>query len=117
MGIPKHDKEGRVISLEYDDFNLVTVYTPNSGDQLLRLDYRVSEWDRDFQEYVKDIEQQTKKPVIVAGDLNVAHNPIDVYDPKHKEFTAAYTEEERKSFQRFLDLGFVDTYRQLYPDK
>lgn len=117
FGIPKHSQEGRVVTAEFDKFNLVAVYVPNAGvDGLKRLNYRVKEWDADFQKYLKDLETRTKNPVILTGDLNVAHNEIDIFGPKGKERRAGFTVEERTSFGGFLDKSeFVDTFRHLYP--
>lgn len=117
FGVAKHAQEGRVVTAEFDQFNLVAVYVPNAGvDGLKRLNYRVGEWDVDFQKYLKDLEVNSKKPVILTGDLNVAHNDIDIFGPKGKERRAGFTIEERTSFGNFLDKqGFVDTFRHLYP--
>lgn len=118
FGIQKHANEGRVTTAEFDKFILVAVYVPNSGvDGLNRLSYRVNEWDKDFMGYLKDLEVKNNKPVILCGDLNVAHHEIDIFGPKGKEKRAGFTPEERKSFGNFLDQqGFVDTYRQLNPN-
>lgn len=120
LGIEKHDQEGRVITAEFQEYFLVTVYTPNSQNhdenkRPKRLDYRTLEWDRDFLAHVKDLE--TKKPVILCGDLNVAHQEIDLANPKTNRKNAGFTDEERASFSRLLDAGFVDTFRLLYPDE
>ena len=117
FGVPKHASEGRVVTVEFDKFDLVAVYVPNAGvDGLKRLDYRVKEWDVDFQRYLKDTETQSKKPVIVCGDLNVAHQEIDIFGPKGKERRAGFTVEERTSFGNFLkNAEFIDTFRHKYP--
>ncbi len=115
MGIEEHDKEGRVICAEYEDFYLVNVYTPNSGSELLRLEYR-SQWDIAFYEYIKELE--SRKPVIVCGDLNVAHKAIDLKNAKaNYNKSAGYMQEEIDGMDRYLNGGFVDTYRHFYPDK
>ena len=109
IGIEEHDQEGRVISLEFKKYFLVTVYTPNSKRELLRLDYR-QKWDADFLSFIKDLEQ--KKPVIFCGDLNVAHNEIDLKNPKTNRRNPGFTDEERSSFNNILDAGFLDTFRE-----
>ncbi len=109
-----HDKEGRVITLEYDKFYLVSVYVPNAGEGLKRLNYRVNEWDKAFFEYLNKLKQ--KKDIIICGDLNVAHQEIDIFDPKSKKKSAGFTIEERESFSKFLEFGYVDTFRTLNPD-
>jgi exodeoxyribonuclease III len=114
MGIEMHDKEGRVICLEYDDFYLVNVYTPNSKRELARLDYRVK-WENDFREYL--IKLDSTKPVILCGDLNVAHKEIDLKNPKTNTKNAGFTVEEREQMTLLLDSGFIDSYRYLYPEK
>ena len=114
IDIPEHDTEGRVITLEYPDFYLVTVYVPNSQDDLRRLGYRVT-WEDDFRAYLKGLDE--KKPVIVCGDLNVAHKEIDLKNPKSNRKNAGFTDEERGKFQELLDAGFVDTFRHFYPDQ
>ena len=114
IGIEEHDHEGRVITLEMPDFYLVTVYTPNSQDGLKRLDYRMT-WERDFQDYLHQID--TKKPVIVCGDMNVAHKEIDIKNPQSNHHNAGFTDEEREQFTRMLDSGFVDTFRHFYPNQ
>ncbi len=114
MGIEMHDKEGRVICLEYDDFYLVNVYTPNSKRELSRLDYRVK-WENDFREYL--IKLDSTKPVILCGDLNVAHKEIDLKNPKTNTKNAGFTVEEREQMTLLLDSGFIDSYRYLYPEK
>ena len=114
IGIDMHDHEGRVITLEMEDFFLVTCYTPNSQDGLRRLDYRM-QWEDDFRAYIKGLDQ--KKPVIVCGDLNVAHHEIDLKNPKTNRKNAGFTDEERKKFSLFLKEGFIDTFRFFYPDQ
>jgi exodeoxyribonuclease-3 len=114
IGIEEHDHEGRVITLEMPDFYLVTVYTPNSQDGLKRLDYRMT-WERDFQNYLKELD--AKKPVIVCGDMNVAHKEIDIKNPQSNHHNAGFTDEEREQFTRLLDSGFIDTFRHFYPDQ
>lgn len=114
LGIDLHDHEGRVITVEYDDFYLVTAYVPNSQDELRRLDYRM-QWDRDLLAYLKGLEQ--RKPVLLCGDLNVAHREIDLKNPKSNRRNAGFTDEERAGFQSMLDAGFVDTFRHFYPDQ
>lgn len=113
IGISEHDNEGRVITAEYDDFYLVTVYTPNSKQALERLDYRMV-WEDVFRKYLKELEE--KKPVIVCGDLNVAHKEIDLKNPKANRRNAGFTDEERNKMSELLEAGFVDTYRHFYPD-
>lgn len=114
IGIEEHDQEGRVITLEYESFYLVTVYTPNSKSELERLDYRMV-WEDDFRDYLKGLE--TKKPVVVCGDLNVAHKEIDLKNPKTNQRSAGFTIEERNKMTALIDAGFVDTFRYFYPDK
>lgn len=114
IGIEEHDQEGRVITLEYDNFYLITVYTPNSQDGLKRLDYRMK-WEEDFLAYLKKLEE--KKPVIFCGDLNVAHKEIDLKNPKTNRKNAGFTEEERACMTRLQEQGFVDTFRHFYPDR
>ena len=114
IGIDEHDHEGRVITLEMDTFYLVCVYTPNSQDQLRRLDYRMH-WEDDFQSYIKSLD--VKKPVIVCGDMNVAHNEIDIKNPKTNRMNAGFTDQEREKFTTFLGRGFVDTFRRLHPEQ
>lgn len=114
IGIDEHDHEGRVITLEMDDFFLVTVYTPNSQDGLRRLDYRMK-WEDDFLSYLKRLDQ--KKPVVFCGDLNVAHNEIDLKNPKTNRRNAGFTDEERGKFTTLLENGFTDTFRFFYPDQ
>lgn len=112
IGIEEHDHEGRVITLETEKFYLVTVYTPNSQDGLRRLDYRMR-WEDDFLGYIKELDK--KKPVIVCGDLNVAHEEIDLKNPKTNRKNAGFTDEERGKFTTLLNNGFIDTFRTLYP--
>ncbi len=114
IGIEEHDQEGRVITLEYEDFYFITVYTPNSQNELARLDYRMH-WEEDFLAYLKKLEE--KKPVIFCGDLNVAHKEIDLKNPKSNRKNAGFTDEERQKFTELLDAGFIDTFRYFYPDQ
>lgn len=114
MGIEEHDHEGRIITLEYEDFYLVTVYTPNSQNELRRLDYRMT-WEEDFRKFLKDLD--AKKPVIVCGDMNVAHQEIDIKNPKTNRRNAGFTDEEREQFSNLLACGFTDTFRYKYPDE
>lgn len=114
MGIEEHDTEGRLITLEYDDFFLVTCYTPNSKQELLRLDYRMI-WEDNFRNYL--IELNKTKSVIVCGDLNVAHEEIDLKNPKTNRKNAGFTDEEREKMSILLDSGFTDTFRYFYPNK
>ena len=114
IGVDEHDHEGRVITLEMPDFYLVTVYTPNSQDGLKRLDYRMT-WERDFQDYLHKLDAM--KPVIVCGDMNVAHKEIDIKNPQANRRNAGFTDEEREQFTRLLDSGFIDTFRHFYPDQ
>jgi len=115
-GISKeeHDQEGRVITLEFSEFYMVTVYTPNSQNELARLPYRM-EWERDFLAYLKELE--TRKPVVFCGDLNVAHQEIDLKNPKTNRKNAGFTDEEREKFSQLLDAGFIDTFRYFYPEQ
>ena len=113
MGIEKHDHEGRVITLEYEQFYLVTVYTPNSQNELKRLDYRMT-WEEDFKKFLKQLD--TKKPVIVCGDMNVAHEEIDIKNPKTNRRNAGFTDEEREKMTELLADGFIDTFRYKYPE-
>lgn len=113
LGIEEHDQEGRVITLEFEDFYFVCVYTPNSGSELKRLDYRM-DWDDAFRAYVGELDE--KKPVVVCGDLNVAHNEIDLRNPETNRRSAGFTDEEREKFTMLLDSGFSDSFRLLYPD-
>lgn len=114
LGIDVHDHEGRVITLEMDNFYLVTVYTPNSQDELKRLDYRMT-WEDDFRNYLLELDK--KKPVLVCGDLNVAHKEIDLKNPKTNRMNAGFTDQEREKFQILLDAGFIDTFRYFYPEQ
>ena len=114
LGIEEHDEEGRVITLEFEDFYFITVYTPNSQNELARLDYRM-EWEDAFLAYIRKLDET--KPVIFCGDLNVAHKEIDLKNPKTNHFNAGFTDEERGKFGELLDAGFVDSFRFLYPDK
>ncbi len=114
IGMEEHDHEGRVITLEYEKFYFVTVYTPNSQNELARLDYRMK-WEDDFLAYIKTLEQT--KPVIYAGDLNVAHQEIDLKNPKTNRKNAGFTDEERAKFSKVLESGMIDTYRHFYPDQ
>lgn len=114
LGIDVHDYEGRVITLEMDNFYLVTVYTPNSQDGLKRLDYRMT-WEDDFRNYLLELDK--KKPVLVCGDLNVAHKEIDLKNPKTNRMNAGFTDQEREKFQILLDAGFIDTFRYFYPEQ
>ncbi|WP_302133601.1 exodeoxyribonuclease III [uncultured Veillonella sp.] len=113
IGIEEHDQEGRVITAEYDNFHLVTCYTPNSQRELARLEYRMT-WEDAFRAYL--LELDAKKPVILCGDLNVAHNEIDLKNPKTNRRNAGFTDEEREKMTELLDAGFTDTFRKLYPD-
>lgn len=112
MGIDEHDHEGRVITLEMDDFFLVCVYTPNSQDGLRRLDYRMR-WEDDFRRYLQGLD--SRKPVVVCGDMNVAHNEIDLKNPKTNRQNAGFTDEERNQMTALLEAGFADTFRHLHP--
>lgn len=115
LGIPKHDDEGRVITAEYEDFYLVNAYVPNSGKGLVRLKYRTEEWDCDFTDYLKKLD--AKKPVIMCGDLNVSHTPVDLKNPTtNRNKTAGYTDQEREGFSKLLGEGFLDSFRVLYPN-
>jgi exodeoxyribonuclease-3 len=114
MGIEEHDQEGRVITCEFEDFYFVTVYTPNSQAELARLSYRMK-WEDDFRGYLVGLDK--KKPVIVTGDLNVAHKEIDLKNPKTNRRNAGFTDEERGKFTDLLEAGFVDTFRHFYPDE
>lgn len=114
IGIEEHDQEGRVITLEYPGFYLVTVYTPNSQNELARLDYRM-QWETDFLAYLKGLEK--KKPVIFCGDLNVAHKEIDLKNPKTNRKNAGFTDEERQKFTELTQAGFLDTFRFFYPEQ
>ena len=114
IGIEEHDQEGRVITLEFAEFYLVTVYTPNSQSELARLDYRM-QWEDAFLSYLKGLEE--KKPIVFCGDLNVAHKEIDLKNPKTNQKNAGFTDEERGKFSTLLGQGFIDTYRYFYPDQ
>ena len=114
IDIDEHDHEGRVITLEMEDFYLVTVYTPNSQDGLRRLEYRMK-WEDDFQAYLHKLDE--KKPVIVCGDMNVAHQEIDLKNPKTNHKNAGFTDEEREKMTQLLSNGFIDTFRTLYPEQ
>ena len=114
LGIEEHDHEGRVITLEMPEFYLITVYTPNSQDGLKRLDYHMT-WEDAFRAYMQELDK--KKPVIVCGDLNVAHKEIDLKNPKTNRMNAGFTDQEREKFQTLLDAGFTDTFRYFYPDQ
>lgn len=113
IGIEEHDKEGRVITLEFDKFYFVTVYTPNSKSELERLEYRMK-WEDDFRDYLKSLD--LIKPVIVCGDLNVAHKEIDLKNPKNNRRNAGFTDEEREKFTELINAGFIDSFRYFYPD-
>ena len=113
IGIDEHDHEGRVITLEMENFYFVTVYVPNSQDELARLGYRMK-WEDDFRDYLMKLD--ASKPVIVCGDLNVAHREIDLKNPKTNRRNAGFTDEEREKFSRLLESGFTDTFRHFYPD-
>ena len=114
MGIKAHDTEGRMITLEYETFYLINVYTPNSKDELARLPYRM-EWEDDVRAYLKKLEQT--KPVVLCGDLNVAHEEIDLKNPKTNRKNAGFSDEERAKMTELLSAGFIDTFRYFYPDK
>ena len=114
IGIQEHDTEGRVITAEFEDRYVVTVYTPNSQEELKRLSYRM-QWEEDFLKYLKKLEE--KKPVIFCGDLNVAHKEIDLKNPKTNKKNAGFTQEERSCFDKVLESGFIDTFRYFYPDQ
>lgn len=114
IDIPEHDTEGRAITLEYEDFYLLCVYTPNAQRELARLSYRIS-WEDALREYIKKLD--AVKPVVYCGDLNVAHNEIDLKNPKTNHFSAGFSDEERGKFSELLASGFKDTFRELYPDK
>ncbi len=114
IGIEEHDQEGRVITLEYPDFYIITCYTPNSKRGLLRLDYR-QVWEDDFRDYLNELKKD--KPVILCGDLNVAHNEIDIKNPKSNKKNAGFTVEERGKMTELIDAGYIDTFRYFYPDK
>ncbi len=114
LGIEEHDQEGRVITLEFDEFFLVNVYTPNSQRKLARVEYRM-EWENDFRDHLNELDK--KKPVILCGDLNVAHKDIDVRNPQNKKENPGFSKQERDKFTELLDAGFIDIFRYLYPEK
>ena len=114
LGIEEHDQEGRVITLEFDDFFLVNVYTPNSQNKLARIDYRMK-WENDFRDHLNLLDE--KKPVILCGDLNVAHKEIDLKNPKTNKKSVGFSDQERAKMTELLDAGYVDSYRYLYPEK
>ena len=114
VGVPELDTEGRMITLEYPDFYMVTCYTPNAQDKLARIGHRLA-WDKAFREKLQELDQ--KKPVVICGDLNVAHQEIDLKNPKTNRGNAGFSDEERGSFSETLDAGFTDSFRYLYPDK
>jgi exodeoxyribonuclease-3 len=114
IGLEQHDHEGRVVTLEFDDFYLVDVYTPNAQTELARLSYRM-EWERDFMTYVCALDK--RKPVVICGDMNVAHNEIDLKNPASNHNNPGFTDKEREAFTRLLEAGFNDTYRTLHPDE
>lgn len=114
MGIEQHDQEGRLITLEYENFYFIGCYTPNSKDELARLSYRM-EWEDAFRAYIKHLDAQ--KPIVLCGDLNVAHQEIDLKNPKTNRGSAGFSDEERAKFSDLLNSGFIDTYRYLYPEK
>ena len=114
LGIEEHDQEGRVVTLEFEKFYFVNVYVPNSKEKLLRLDYRMK-WEDDFRDYLTNLKKE--KSVIVCGDLNVAHNEIDLKNPDTNHFSAGFSDEERNKFTELLNSGFIDTFRYLYEDK
>lgn len=114
IGMEKHDSEGRVITAEFDEFYLITCYTPNSQNELARLGYRM-EWEDDFRNYLISLDKN--KPIVLCGDLNVAHNEIDLKNPKTNRKNAGFTDEEREKFTKLLSSGFTDSYRFIYPDK
>lgn len=114
LGIEEHDKEGRVITLEFKDFYFITVYTPNSKTELERLDYRMI-WEDEFRKYMQNLEKN--KPVVVCGDLNVAHKEIDLKNPKTNRNNAGFTDQERNKFTELMNSGFIDTFRYFYPDQ
>lgn len=113
IGVPEHDQEGRVITLEFEEYYFVTVYTPNAQRELTRLEYRMA-WEDAFLSYLKDLKE--KKPVVFCGDLNVAHREIDLKNPKTNHKNAGFTDEERGKFQNVMDAGFIDTFRYFYPE-
>ena len=113
MGVEEHDHEGRIVTLEFEDFYLVNVYVPNSQNELKRLDYRM-QWEDDFRDYVKGLEKT--HPVIICGDMNVAHEEIDIKNPTTNRRNAGFTDEEREKMTKLLESGFIDTFRYFYPD-
>lgn len=113
MGIPEHDTEGRLITAEFDDYYLITCYTPNSQNELKRLDYRI-EWENALRQYMEELE--SSKPVIICGDLNVAHEEIDLKNPKTNHKNAGFSDEERREMTTLLGKGYIDTFRHFYPD-
>lgn len=113
IGVPEHDQEGRVITLEFEEYYFVTVYTPNAQRELTRLEYRMT-WEDAFLSYLEDLKE--KKPVVFCGDLNVAHREIDLKNPKTNHKNAGFTDEERGKFQNVIDAGFIDTFRYFYPE-
>ena len=114
MGITKHDKEGRIITLEFKNYYLINVYTPNAKRDLSRLEYREKEWDKDFLNFLKNLEKE--KPIIFCGDLNVAHQEIDLKNPSTNKKNAGFTQEERNGFSNYIDSGFIDTFREFTQD-
>ncbi len=114
IGVEEHDKEGRIITLEFDKFYIVNCYTPNSGRELARLNYRMI-WEEEFRNYLKELDN--KKPVILCGDLNVAHKEIDLKNPKSNRKNAGFTDEEREKIDELIKSGFTDTFRKMYPNK
>ena len=115
MNIEKHDKEGRIITMDFDKFYLVCCYTPNAGEGLKRIDYRVKEWDKDFFDFINNL--KNKKDVILTGDLNVARENIDIFDPKGREKLPGFTKLEKESFNNFLKTGYIDNFRSLHPNE
>ena len=113
MNIEKHDKEGRIITLEFEKFYLICCYTPNSGQALKRLNYRINEWDKNFFEFINSL--KLKKDIILTGDLNVCRGNLDIFDPKGREKLAGFTQVEKESFIKFLKMGYIDTFRDLHP--
>ena len=116
LGIEKHDQEGRTITVEFDKFILVASYVPNSGMLLKRLEYRTKEWDPDFRNYLTSLSETKRKPVILCGDLNCVHHEIDISKPKENLSKAGNTVEERTEFDKLLALGYIDSFRALYPE-
>jgi exodeoxyribonuclease III len=113
LNIKKHDNEGRLITLEYDKFYLICCYTPNAGENLKRIDYRVEEWDKDFFNYINNL--KNNKDIILCGDLNVAYENIDIYEPKGHEKSPGFSKREKDSFKQFLNMGYIDTFRSKFP--